>query len=129
MIEYLVIFKKICGRVGCGHQALMIMLVRSERQNCLRSRFRDVQAEQTPWQQNSHVFPEQLFIDPPEAILVMAGSYSDGVISEIRHKHHNRFSLAVLRGQEVDLNPGFKVAGDYGDCLENEISPLIFAQH
>jgi hypothetical protein len=49
--------------------------------------------------------PEILDRNPPEAILVMAAGFSDEIVSNIRITHGDRFTLAVLRGQEIFLNP------------------------
>ncbi len=108
MIEYLDQFsKKSVVAWGAGHQALAVMAAcdLSDKIAYVVDSATFKQNKLTPATKIPIFSPEQLFIDPPEAILVMAGSYSDEIVSEIRQKHHNRFSLAVLRGQEVDLNP------------------------
>ena len=108
MIEYLGHFsKRSVVAWGAGHQALAVMAAcdLSDKIAYVVDSATFKQNKLTPATKIPIFSPEQLFIDPPEAILVMAGSYSDEIVSEIRQKHHNRFSLAVLRGQEVDLNP------------------------
>ena len=63
------------------------------------------QNRMTPATQLMVVGPEILDHTPPEAILVMAAAFSDEIISNIKRNHGDRFTLAVLRGQEIFLNP------------------------
>ena len=47
--------------------------------------------------------PDQLAIEPVSAIIVMAAAYSDEVVRTIRDKHGDRFAVAVLRENGLEV--------------------------
>jgi len=92
---------------GAGHQALAVMAVAqlAERIPYVIDSASFKQGKITPATNIPIVPPDILEREPPEAILVMAAGYSDEVVRTIRMNFGNRFELAVLRGQHLDLNP------------------------
>ncbi len=93
---------------GAGHQAFAIMALLN-----LSGRLRYVvdsapfkQGKLTPVSHIPIVSPETLAADPVDAIVVMAGSYSDEVVGVVRERFGN-MSLAVQRewGLEVITGP------------------------
>ena len=92
---------------GAGHQALAVMAA------CKLGDKIPYVIDSATFKQNrmtpaTHLMvfgPEILDRNPPEAILVMAAAFSDEIISNIKLKYGDRFTLAVLRGQEIFLTP------------------------
>lgn len=84
---------------GAGHQALAIMSLMG-----LAGKIKYVidsapfkQGRYTPVTHIPVVAPEKLHSDPPEAIIVIAGSYSDEVAKIIRERFDKNMNVAILR--------------------------------
>ena len=90
---------------GAGHQALMVLAAAGlEKKICYvvdSATFK--QGKYTPATHLPIVSPEQLRTDPPAAIIVMAASYCDEVAAVIRADFGDRFRLALLRGETLEI--------------------------
>lgn len=90
---------------GAGHQALMMLAVAGlGKKICYAvdsATFK--QGKYTPATHLSIVSPERLHTDPPDAIIVMAASYCDEVAAVIRAEFGDRFRLALLRGETLEI--------------------------
>ncbi len=89
---------------GAGHQALAIISLVG-----LADKIRYVidsapfkQGRFTPATHLPIVPPDVLFSDPVNAVIVMAASYSDEVVSIIRHKYGNKIKVAILRNSGLE---------------------------
>jgi len=90
---------------GAGHQALMVLAAAGlEKRICYV-------VDSAPFKQGCYtpathlpiVSKARLHEDPPQAILVMAASYCDEVAAQIRAEFGDRFELALLRGEELEV--------------------------
>ncbi|MDP2922783.1 MAG: class I SAM-dependent methyltransferase [Candidatus Omnitrophota bacterium] len=98
--EYISRFKnKKVAIWGAGHQALAIISLMN-----LSNKIRYVvdsasfkQAKFTPATHIPIVSPDTLTEDPPDAIIVMAGSYCDEVARIIRQKFDRKINVSILR--------------------------------
>lgn len=96
------------GRVsvwGAGHQALAVMALLG-----LKGKIRYVidsapfkQGRYTPSSHIPIVAPETLHMDPVDAVIVMAASYSDEVASELREKFSPDLTIAILNDSGLDI--------------------------
>lgn len=84
---------------GAGHQALAILAVMK-----LESKIKYVvdsatfkQGKFTPATHVPVVAPDMLCIDPVQAVIVMAASYSDEVADILRERHGRQIHIAILR--------------------------------
>lgn len=89
---------------GAGHQALAIISLVG-----LADKIRYVidsapfkQGRFTPATHLPIVPPDVLFSDPVNAVIVMAASYSDEVVSIIRHKYGSKIKVAILRNSGLE---------------------------
>lgn len=96
------------GRVavwGAGHQALALLSLAG-----MTGRVRYV-VDSAPFKQGcftpaTHlpiVAPGQLDIDPVDAVIVMAASYSDEVTAGLRARHGDRIEIAVVRNSNLEV--------------------------
>ena len=103
--EYINRFKKKGVAIwGAGHQALAVISLTG-----LSNKIKYV-IDSAPFKQNKFtpsthiqiVSPERLDIDPVDAIIVMAASYSDEVAKIIRQKYSQKIAVAILRGFRLE---------------------------
>ena len=103
--EYINRFKKNAVAIwSAGHQALAIISLTG-----LSNKIKYV-IDSAPFKQNKFtpsthiqiVSPERLDIDPVDAIIVMAASYSDEVAKIIRQKYSQKIAVAILRGFRLE---------------------------
>jgi len=89
---------------GAGHQALALIaltgIAGSIRYVVDSAPFK--QGRYTPATHLPVVAPEALFEDPVDAVLVIAGSYSDEVAWKIRQECNLKMPVAVLRGDGLE---------------------------
>lgn len=84
---------------GAGHQALAVMSLTQ-----LEGRIKYV-IDSAPFKQNKFtpathipiVSPENLHVDPVDAVIVVAASYSDEVIGILKNKYDRNMDVAVVR--------------------------------
>jgi 2-polyprenyl-3-methyl-5-hydroxy-6-metoxy-1,4-benzoquinol methylase len=84
---------------GAGHQALAIMSM-TEINKDIKYVIDSAEFKQNKYTPATHipiVSPETLGYDPVEAIIIIAGSYSDEVASIIKEKYSNKINIAILR--------------------------------
>ncbi len=90
---------------GAGHQALAIISMTN-----LAGKIKYV-VDSAPFKQNKYtpathipiVSPEQLVTEPVDAIIVMAGSYSDEVARIIRQKFDKKINISILRNFGLEV--------------------------
>jgi len=84
---------------GAGHQALAVMAM-MELTNRVKYVVDSAPFKQGKYTPSTHipiVSPDNLDIDPVEAVIVMAASYSDEVAGIIRRKYGNKIDISILR--------------------------------
>ena len=90
---------------GAGHQALMVLAAAGlGKKICYvvdSAAFK--QGKYTPATHLPIVSPERLRTAPPDAVIVLAASYCDEVAAAIRADFGDRFRLALLRGETLEI--------------------------
>ena len=95
------------GRVaiwGAGHQALAVISLAgiSMKIKYVIDSALFKQGKYTPASHIPIVAPEQLNLDPVDAVIVMAASYSDEVARIVREKYSSRIQVAILRDHGLE---------------------------
>lgn len=83
---------------GAGHQALLILSQIKSKKN-IRYVIDSARFKQNKFTPSTHIpvlAPEILDKNPVEAVIVMAGSYSNEVVEILRQKHGRKIRVAVL---------------------------------
>jgi hypothetical protein len=86
---------------GAGHQALAVLSLSVDDIDKIKYVVDDAPFKQGKYTPATHipiVSKNQLESDPPKAIIVMAASYSDEVVSKLKGSN---FDIAVLRGDKI----------------------------
>ncbi len=103
--EYINRFKKKGVAIwGAGHQALAVISL-TELSNKIKYVIDSAPFKQNKFTPGTHiqiVSPERLNIDPVDAIIVMAASYSDEVAKIIRQKYSQKIAVVILRGFRLE---------------------------
>ncbi len=90
---------KSVGVWGAGHQALML-LSQIDRDGKIKYVVDSAKFKQGKYTQVSHlsiVSPSTFYKDNLDAVIIMAGSYSDEVCEDIKHKLGRKIAIAVVR--------------------------------
>ncbi len=90
---------------GAGHQALAVLSL-AEISNKIKYVVDSATFKQGKYTPATHipiVSPETIEIDLIDAIIVMAGSYSDEVVNIVRKKFGTKIDLAVLRDTNLEV--------------------------
>lgn len=84
---------------GAGHQALAIisLINLADKVKYVVDSATFKQGKYTPATHIPIVSPEMLILDPPDAVIVMAASYSDEVARIIREKFDRNINISILR--------------------------------
>ena len=90
---------------GAGHQSLAVLsLANLSDKICYvidSAIFK--QNKYTPATHIPIVSPNKLLLDPPSAVIIMAASYSDEVSKILIKNYDNKFSIAILRDNRLEI--------------------------
>lgn len=90
---------------GAGHQALatLALLKLGEQIKYVVDRATFKQGKFTPVTHVPIVAPEMLTTDPAAAVIVMASSYSDEVVAQLKQQYPHVTHIAVLRSSDLEI--------------------------
>lgn len=102
--DYISKFQKV-AIWGAGHQAfaLISLMELSKQVRYVVDSAPFKQGKYTPASHLPIVDPETLNLDPPDAIIIIAGGYSDEVARTIKQKHSLIKNVAVLRSHGLEI--------------------------
>ena len=89
---------------GAGHQALA-MLSLADLGDKIKYVIDDAPFKQNKYTPATHipiVSSKNLDIEPVEAVIVMAASYSDEVAAKLKESHGDRVKIAILRERSLE---------------------------